>query len=139
MKLKNMMNNKKFYFCIILFFLSQFFFSNSYAIEPEEILKDQEKEIRARTISKNVRCLVCQNQSIDISTAPLAKDLRMIIRNKIIEGNTDKEIYNFLTQRYGDFILLKPPLKNITLILWLAPVIFFIFGFLILIKHYRKQ
>ena len=134
-----MINKKNFYFCIIFFFLFQFFFNNSYAIEAEEILKDQKKEIRARSISKNVRCLVCQNQSIDISTAPLAKDLRIIIRKKIIEGNTDKEIYNFLTERYGDFILLKPPLKNNTLLLWLAPIIFFILGFIIFIRHYRKS
>ena len=134
-----MINKKNFYFCIIFFFLFQLFFNNSYAIEAEEILKDQKKEIRARSISKNVRCLVCQNQSIDISTAPLAKDLRIIIRKKIIEGNTDNEIYNFLTERYGDFILLKPPLKNNTLLLWLAPIIFFILGFIIFIRHYKKS
>ena len=86
--------------------------NNSYAVDPEEFLKDPKKELRARNISKNVRCLVCQNQSIDESSAPLARDMRMIVRNKITEGLTDKEIYKFLTDRYGDFILLNPPLKQ---------------------------
>ncbi len=75
--------------------------------------------------------MVCQNQSIDESNAPLARDLRILIRNKIKEGNKDEEIYEFLTDRYGDFILLKPPLKLITLALWFLPFIFLIIGILI--------
>ena len=134
-----MILNKKFFFFIILFFLSQIFLNNSYSLEPEEFLKDEKKELRARNISKNVRCLVCQNQSIDISSAPLAKDLRIIIRKKIIEGDTNKEIYNFLSERYGDFILLKPPLKKNTILLWLAPIIFFIVGFFVFMKHYKNS
>ena len=83
--------------------------------------------------------MVCQNQSIDDSNAPLAKDLRVLIRNKIKEGNKDEEIYNFLTERYGDFILLKPPFKLITIALWCLPFIFFIIGIFILFFHNKKS
>ena len=83
--------------------------------------------------------MICQNQSIDESSAPLAKDLRVLIRNKIKEGNRDEEIYKFLTDRYGDFILLKPPLKLSTLALWFLPFIFFIVGILIVLSHNKKS
>ena len=83
--------------------------------------------------------MVCQNQSIDESSAPLAKDLRILIRNKIILGNKDKEIYKFLSDRYGDFILLKPPFKLSTLVLWFLPFIFFIVGFFIVFLHNKKS
>ena len=95
----------------------QTFSIKCYAVEPEEFLQNKKQELRARIISKNVRCVVCQNQSIDDSAAPLAKDLRIIIRNKIKEGYTDKEIYEFLTDRYGDFVLLDPPFKINTFLL----------------------
>ena len=106
--------NKLFFLYILLIITNSIIASNCNAVEPEEFLKDPKQELRARNISQNVRCLICQNQSIDESSAPLAKDLRIIIRNKITEGSTDKEIYNFLTNRYGDFILLNPPLKKST-------------------------
>ncbi len=83
--------------------------------------------------------MVCQNQSIDESDAPLAKDLRILIRNKIQEGSDDKEIYKFLSDRYGDFILLKPPLKLSTLALWFLPFIFLIIGTLIVFLHNKKS
>jgi cytochrome c-type biogenesis protein CcmH len=113
--------------------------NNSYAVEPEEFLKDPKQELRARDISKNVRCLVCQNQSIDESSALLAKDLRMVIRNKITEGLTDKEIYKFLTDRYGDFILLNPPLKSSTMILWALPFVLFFIAIFVLYRHNKKS
>ena len=124
---------------IIAIFLTQFFSENSYGVEPDEILQDQKQELRARNISKNIRCLVCQNQSIDESNASLAKDLRILIRNKIKEGNNNEEIYKFLTDRYGDFILLKPPFKLSTLALWLLPVVFFIVGIFIVFWHNKKS
>ena len=127
-------------FIIILSICSiQFFSNNSYTVEPNEILENQKQELRARNISKNIRCMICQNQSIDESNAPLAKDLRIIIRDKIKEGNNDKEIYKFLTDRYGDFILLKPPLKLSTLALWFLPFIFFIIGFFIVFVNNKKS
>ena len=111
----------------------------SLSVEPEEFMKDPKKELRAREISKNIRCVVCQNQSIDDSSAQLAKDLRLLIRQKIREGNTDKQIYTFLTERYGDFILLNPPLKTSTIFLWLFPFLLFIIGLFIILKHNKKS
>ena len=130
---------KEFFMIFVCIFFIQFFTNHSYAIEPEEMLKNQKQELRARKISKNIRCMVCQNQSIDESDAPLAKDLRILIRNKIIEGENDTEIYNFLSDRYGDFILLKPPLKLSTLALWFSPFIFFTLGILVIFNYTKKS
>ena len=121
---------------ITFIFISQLLLSNSYSVEPDEILQNPEQELRARNISKNIRCMVCQNQSIDESDAPLAKDLRILIRNQIKDGNNDKEIYKFLTDRYGDFILLKPAFKSNTLALWLLPFVFVLVGFFIIFIVY---
>ena len=109
------------------------------AVEPGEILENSEQELRARDISKNIRCMVCQNQSIDESNAPLAKDLRILIREKIKEGKNNDEIYKFLTDRYGDFILLNPPFKLNTLALWILPFIFFGIGIFIIFFHNKKS
>ena len=123
----------------LAFFIIQFFLNVSYTVEPDEILENQKYELRARNISRNIRCMICQNQSIDESNAPLAKDLRILIRNKIKEGNNDKEIYKFLTERYGDFILLKPPFNLNTLGLWFLPFIFLILGIYIVFYHNKKS
>ena len=130
---------KKNFIIIISICLVQFFSNNVYVVEPDEILKNQEQELRARNISKNIRCMVCQNQSIDESNAPLAKDLRILIREKIKDGKNNNEIYEFLTERYGDFILLKPPIKLSTLVLWFFPLIFFIIGIFIVFFHNKKS
>jgi cytochrome c-type biogenesis protein CcmH len=132
------MINKIFLIAISIFFV-QFFSNNSLTVEPDEILHDQKQELRARNISKNIRCMICQNQSIDESNAPLAKDLRILIRNKIKDGDKDGEIYKFLTDRYGDFILLKPPFKLTTLALWFLPFIFFAIGIFIVFFHNKKS
>ena len=132
------MTNKTF-IIIISICLIQFFSNNSYAVEPNEVLENKKQELRARNISKNIRCMVCQNQSIDESSAPLAKDLRILIRNKIKQGDKDKEIYKFLSDRYGDFILLKPPFKLSTLALWLLPFTFFAVGVFIILFHNKKS
>ena len=127
-------------FIISLFIcLIQFFSSNSYTVEPNEILENQKQEFRARNISKNIRCMVCQNQSIDESNSPLAKDLRILIRNKIKDGKKDEEIYKFLTDRYGEFILLKPSFKLNTLALWLLPFLFVLIGIFIVFFHNKKS
>ena len=130
---------KKTFIILLSICLIQFFSNNSYTVEPNEILKNQKQELRARNISKNIRCMVCQNQSIDESNAPLAKDLRILIRNKIKDGKKDEEIYKFLTDRYGDFILLKPPFKLNTLALWLLPIIFVLIGIFIVFSHNKKS
>ena len=124
---------------VIIFILIQFFSKISYSVEPEEFLQNTKQEIRARDISKNIRCLVGQNQSIDDSSAPLAKDLRTLIRMKVQKNDTDEEIYKFLTDRYGDFILLKPPFKISTFLLWSLPFVFVITGIFILFVHNKKS
>ena len=130
---------KKIFIVILSICLIQFFSNNSYAVEPNEILENQKQELRARNISKNIRCMVCQNQSIDESNAPLAKDLRILIRNKIKDGKKDEEIYKFLTDRYGEFILLKPLFKLNTLALWLLPFLFVLIGIFIVFFHNKKS
>jgi len=133
----------KYIFLIKVFFITIFFYFQTlnliYSTEPDEILNNIEHEERARKISMNVRCLVCQNQSIDDSSAPLAKDLRILIRDKISEGYTDKQIYDFLSDRYGDFIFLKPPFKLSTLGLWFLPFIFLLLGIYIIYLHNKRS
>ena len=94
-----------------------------WAVEPDEILPDAELEKRARDISQNLRCLVCQNESIDESTASLARDLRLLVRERLKQGETDQEVVAFVVDRYGEFVLLRPQANGINLILWaLAPM-----------------
>tara|TARA_B110001454_G_C12671151_1_gene413819 strand:- start:513 stop:938 length:426 start_codon:yes stop_codon:yes gene_type:complete len=138
------MKNKIFkiirFFCILIsLFILIHIINYSYAVNPDEILPNKKNELRARNISKNIRCLVCQNQSIDESNAPLAKDLRSLIREKIKIGETDKDIYKFLSDRYGDFILLKPGFKLETFALWLLPFIFLLIGIYVVYQHNKKS
>ena len=130
---------KNIFILIISVSLVLFFSNNVKAVDPDEILENQEQELRARDISKNIRCMVCQNQSIDESNSPLAKDLRILIREKIKQGKNNEEIYEFLTDRYGDFILLKPAFKLNTLVLWFLPFIFFTICIFIIFFHNKKS
>jgi cytochrome c-type biogenesis protein CcmH len=98
------------------------------AVQPDEVLKDPALEKRAREISAGLRCLVCQNQSIDDSDAQLAKDLRLLVRERLVAGDTNQEVENFLVQRYGEFVLLKPTFGRHTLLLWLTPALVLILG-----------
>ena len=111
---------------------------NVFSIEPDEILADSKLENRARNLSKGIRCLVCQNQSIDDSDSELAKDLRKIIRIKIVEGKKDKEINDFLVEKYGNFILMKPPFYSETFLLWSSPFIIVFIGFIIIFFSLKK-
>ena len=111
---------------------------NVFSIEPDEILSDGKLENRARNLSKGIRCLVCQNQSIDDSDSELAKDLRKIIRIKIVEGKKDKEINDFLVEKYGNFILMKPPFYSETFLLWSSPFIIVFIGFIIIFFSLKK-
>lgn len=95
--------------------------SPSFAVQPDEIMADQAQEARARNLSRELRCMVCQNQSIDDSDAPLARDLRLLVRERIAAGNTDQQVMDYLVARYGEFVLLKPRVEGQTLILWLIP------------------
>jgi cytochrome c-type biogenesis protein CcmH len=93
----------------------------AHAVQPDEILADPVREARARELSKELRCMVCQNQSIDDSDAPLARDLRLLVRERISAGDTDSQVMDFLVARYGEFVLLKPRLNPHTALLWLLP------------------
>ena len=95
----------------------------AHAVQPNEVLKDPALEARARALSAQLRCLVCQNQSIDDSDAPLAKDLRLLVRERLVAGDSDQEVTRFLVARYGEFVLLRPPLSGNTLLLWLTPLL----------------
>ena len=109
------------------------------AVNPTEMLGNDLLEKRARHISKDIRCVVCQNQSIDDSDAPLARDLRVLIRQRLVEGDTDQEVISYLVSRYGDFVLLTPPVKGATLFLWFGPVVFALLGMLGLVLYFRRQ
>jgi cytochrome c-type biogenesis protein CcmH len=102
--------------------------SSSLAVQPEEMLRDPKLEARARELSRELRCMVCQNQSIDESEAPLARDLRLLVRERITKGDTDQQVLDFLVVRYGEFVLLKPPLESRTIILWALPPVALLAG-----------
>jgi cytochrome c-type biogenesis protein CcmH len=109
------------------------------AVQPDEIMADPALEARARVLSKELRCMVCQNQSIDDSDAPLARDLRLLVRERLKGGDSDSEVMNFLVARYGDFVLLRPPFHWYTALLWLGPPAAFIGGALILVVLSRRR
>ena len=113
--------------------------SSSFAVEPTEILQNPQLESRARVLSKNIRCLVCQNQSIDDSNASLAKDLRKVVREQLVNGASDEEIFDFLIERYGDFVLLKPPVKPSTYMLWYGPIFLFLIGLLMSVLFLTRR
>jgi cytochrome c-type biogenesis protein CcmH len=113
--------------------------SRAWAVEPDEMLSNPALEARARAISKQLRCMVCQNESIDESQAPLARDLRVLVRQRIMAGDSDTQIINFLVSRYGEFILLKPPLSWHTLALWGAPPALLILGILMIVVVERRR
>ena len=113
--------------------------SPAYAVQPDEIMSDPAKESRARDLSRELRCMVCQNQSIDDSEAPLARDLRLLVRERIAAGDSDAQVMDFLVARYGEFVLLKPRLKPHTLLLWLLPPLALAGGGLALWIHNRRR
>jgi cytochrome c-type biogenesis protein CcmH len=100
----------------------------AFAVQPDEVLRDPVLERRAREISSGLRCLVCQNQSIDDSDADLARDLRLLVRERLTAGDTDGQVRNFVVQRYGEFVLLRPTFRGRTLVLWLTPIVVLLLG-----------
>jgi cytochrome c-type biogenesis protein CcmH len=112
--------------------------SSAFAVEPDEVLPDQALEARARALSKTLRCMVCQNQSIDDSNAPLARDLRLLLRERIKAGNSDDEVRDFLVSRYGEFVLLEPRLNEHTFILWALPALGLVIGGIALLLALRR-
>lgn len=113
--------------------------NSSWAVDPEEKLNDPVLEERARLISKELRCLVCQNQSIDDSDAELAKDLRVLVRERLLTGDSNDEVRDYVVARYGDFVLLKPPVKPETYILWATPPLAFLIALIAAIRWYAKR
>ena len=111
----------------------------SQAVQPDEILKDSVLESRARNLSRELRCMVCQNQSIDDSEAPLARDLRLLVRERLTQGDTDQQVLDFLVSRYGNFVLLRPPLEWHTILLWGLPPAVLIAGLIGLMIKVRRQ
>jgi cytochrome c-type biogenesis protein CcmH len=109
------------------------------AVQPDEILADAKLEARARALSAELRCMVCQNESIDDSHADLARDLRLLVRERLKAGDSDDQVRTFLVQRYGDFILLKPPFKPTTLLLWGAPVFVLLAGGTAIVLALRRR
>ena len=111
----------------------------TFAVQPDEILKDPALEARARALSQELRCMVCQNQSIDDSDAPLAKDLRVLVRERLTAGDSDRQVIDFLVARYGEFVLLRPRLNAHTVLLWVAPFVAIIAGAIGLIMFLRRR
>ncbi|MBS3650783.1 cytochrome c-type biogenesis protein CcmH [Pseudaminobacter sp. 19-2017] len=111
----------------------------AFAVQPDEVLADPVLESRARTLSAELRCMVCQNQSIDDSDADLAKDLRVLVRERLIAGDTDEQVLDFIVSRYGEFVLLKPRLSARNALLWGAPVVLLIGGALLAVFTVRAR
>jgi len=111
----------------------------AHAVLPDEVMADPAKEMRARNLSRELRCMVCQNQSIDDSEAPLARDLRLLVRERIAAGDSDSQVIDFLVARYGEFVLLKPRFERQTLLLWLVPPLVLFGGGAVLWLHTRRR
>ena len=118
-----------FYYIFFSFFVA----TRAFAIEPSEILSDTKLENRARNLSSNIRCLVCQNENIDSSDSEFAKDLRLFIRDQLVKGHTDDEIEKFLVSKYGTYILFKPEFAGYNIFLYLFGPFVFIFGFIVVL------
>ena len=112
---------------------------SAWAVNPDEVLDNPELEQRARELSVDIRCLVCQNQSIDDSDAQLARDLRVLVREQLLEGKTDQEILDFLVDRYGEFVLLRPRFGGHTVALWGFPFIVLLIGGIVAYRAFAKR
>ncbi|MBB6260298.1 cytochrome c-type biogenesis protein CcmH [Paenochrobactrum gallinarii] len=113
------------------FFISLFLslqMAPAFAVNPDEVLSDQALEKRARTLSAGLRCMVCQNESIDDSNAELARDLRILVRDRLTAGDSDQDVLDYVVDRYGEFVLLKPRLNTRTVLLWGFPVVLLLIG-----------
>jgi cytochrome c-type biogenesis protein CcmH len=124
---------------LIALVVATFGAARAWAVEPDEMLSNPVLEARARALSEQLRCMVCQNESIEESEAPLAHDLRMLVRRRIMEGQTNAQIISFLVSRYGEFILLKPPLSWNTLALWGAPPGLLLLGIVAIVVVERRR
>jgi cytochrome c-type biogenesis protein CcmH len=127
-------------FVMLVIILMQFTASpRAFAVAPDEILSDRALELRARELSKELRCMVCQNQSIDDSDAPLARDLRLLVRERLQAGDSDQQVLDFLVARYGEFVLLRPRFSPHTALLWLTPLGILLVGGCGLFVFWRRR
>src|SRR5215468_5019998 len=124
---------------VVLFVLALIASPAAHAVLPDEVMADPAKEARARDLSRELRCMVCQNQSIDDSEAPLARDLRLLVRERIAAGDSNAQVLDFLVARYGEFVLLRPRFERHTLLLWLVPPLVFLGGGLALWFYARRR
>ena len=120
-------------------FLALIVAAPAFAVQPDEILADPVLEARARSISKEVRCLVCRNESIDDSNASLARDLRLLVRERLTAGDSDAEVLDYLVERYGEFVLLKPKFSAANAALWLAGPAAFLIGLIVIVAYHRAR
>jgi cytochrome c-type biogenesis protein CcmH len=111
----------------------------AFAVNPDEVLADPALETRARALSSQLRCMVCQNQSIDDSNAELARDLRLLVRERLANGDSDEAVIDYVVSRYGEFVLLNPRLRGETLLLWGAPIVLFVAGATAMVLFVRKR
>jgi cytochrome c-type biogenesis protein CcmH len=126
-------------FCLTVVTLALTLATPAPAVQPDEILPDAKMEERARNLSRELRCMVCQNQSIDDSDAPLARDLRLLVRERLKAGDSDTQVLDFLTARYGDFVLLNPPMNAKTVLLWTLPAAVLVVGGVLLVLAMRRR
>jgi cytochrome c-type biogenesis protein CcmH len=124
------------FLCIVTLFAMP---TPAFSVRPDEILKEPQLEARARALSSELRCMVCQNQTIDDSDAPLARDLRLLVRERLKAGDSDQQVLDFLVARFGEFVLLKPPFSEHTLLLWVAPLLVLFFGGFAILLGWRRQ
>jgi cytochrome c-type biogenesis protein CcmH len=108
------------------------------AVQPDEVLRNPQLESRARLLSRELRCMVCQNQSIDDSDAPLARDLRILVRDRLVAGDTDAQVIDFLVNRYGEFVLLRPRFQWRTALLWFTPILLLLLGVVAILMAWRR-
>ncbi|MDH5188650.1 MAG: cytochrome c-type biogenesis protein CcmH [Rhodospirillaceae bacterium] len=130
---------KKLFLAFMVMFVALSLNGQASAIEPDEILADPALEMRAREVSKQLRCVVCQNQSIDDSNAELARDMRLLVRDRMLAGDSNQNVLDYMVDRYGDYVLLEPPLKASTMLLWYGPFILIVLGLIGVVFYYRKQ
>lgn len=133
------MNLKAFFGVAAMLMALNAFAFDAWALEPNEVLSDPALEARAREVGKNLRCVVCQNQSIDDSNAELAGDMRILVRERIMAGDSNLEVMAYMVDRYGDFVLLDPPFKASTYVLWVGPPVIAVLGLFWLVTVYRRN
>jgi cytochrome c-type biogenesis protein CcmH len=124
--------------CLAYLLLSCLLGAPSFAVEPDEMLADPALEQRARVISQDLRCVVCQNETIDESHATLAQDMRRLVRQRVLAGDSNEDVLAYMVERYGDFVLLRPRITSLTLLLWFGPIVLLLLGAVVVARHLKR-